>query len=106
MSYRSPDPADTAANDYDFFAAQAMNATPAEQDALYVKYLKLTYELPPEEEEAVALMSVTELTAILALTNGKRFILMTPHEHALRFAARMALEEHDSAEEGSCSTCA
>ena len=93
MSYRSPDPADTADDDHDFFAAQAMNATPAEQDALYAKYLKMTYELPPEEEAAVACMSVEDLTAILARSQGKRVILLTPHEHALRFAARMALED-------------
>ena len=43
MSYRSPDPADTADNDHDFFATQAMNASPEEEDALYAKYLKMTY---------------------------------------------------------------
>jgi hypothetical protein len=105
MSYRSDDPADNADADHDYFATQAMNASPEEEDALYAKYLKMTYELPADEEEAVALMSVTELTAIVALTNGKRFILMTPHEYAVRFAAKMALEECTS-EEDSCSTCA
>ena len=93
MSYRSPDPADTADSDYDYFATQAMNATPAEQDAFYAKYLRMTYELPPEEEAAVARMSVEDLNAILALTQGKRFILMTPHQYALRFAAKIALED-------------
>lgn len=93
MSYRSNDPADNADADHDYFATHAMNATPAEQDALYAKHLRMTYELPTDEEEAVARMSVTELTAILALTNGKRFTLMTPHEFALRFAAKMALED-------------
>ena len=93
MSYRSPDPADTADDDHDFFATKAMNATPAEQDASYAKYLKLTYELPADEEAAVARMSVEDLNAILARSNGKRFIYMTPHEYALRFAARMALED-------------
>ena len=93
MSYRSPDPANTADDDHDFFATQAMNATPEEQDAVYAKYLKMTYELPPNEEEAVARMSVEDLTAILARTEGKRFTFMTPHEYALRFAAKVALEE-------------
>lgn len=93
MSYRSDDPADTADSDYDYLATQAMNATPAEEDATYTKYLKLTYELPADEEEAVTHMSVPELTAILALTQGKRFIYMTPHEYALRFAAKMTLED-------------
>ena len=93
MSYRSPDPADTAANDYDFFATEAMNATPAEQDAVYARYLRMTYELPADEEEAVAGMSVEDMTAILARSNGKRFTFMTPHEYALRFAAKMALED-------------
>jgi len=105
MSYRSDDPADNADADHDYFATQAMNASPEEEDALYAKYLKMTYELPPEEEEAVARMSISELQAILALTSGKRFTLMTPHEYALRFAAKMALEECAS-EEDSCSTCA
>jgi hypothetical protein len=93
MSYRSDDPAETAEFDFDFFATQAMNATPAEQDALYAKYLKMTYELPADEEEAVAHMSISELQAIIARSNGKRFIYMTPHEYALRFAAKMALED-------------
>jgi len=93
MSYRSPDPADTADDDHDFFATKAMNASPEEEDALYAKYLKMTYELPADEEEAVARMSVPELTAILALTQGKRFTLMTPHEYALKFAVKMALED-------------
>jgi hypothetical protein len=93
MSYRSTDPADTADDDHDFFATQAMNATPEEEDAVYAKYLKMTYELPPDEEEAVASMTTAELKAILALTQGKRFTYMTPHEYALRFAAKMALEE-------------
>jgi len=93
MSYRSDDPADNADADHDYFATQAMNASPEEEDALYVKYLKMMYELPPDEEEAVACMSVEDLTAILARSNGKRFIQMTPHEYALRFAAKMALED-------------
>jgi len=93
MSYRSPDPADTANDDHDYFATQAMNASPEEEDALYAKYLKMTYELPADEEDAVARMSVEDLTAILALTQGKRFTFMTPHEYVLKFAARMALEE-------------
>jgi len=93
MSYCSPDPADTADSDYDYFATQAMNATPAEQDAVYAKHLKMTYELPADEEEAVARMSITDLTAIIARSNGKRFTFMTPHEYALRFAAKMALED-------------
>lgn len=93
MSYRSPDPADTADSDHDFFATQAMNATPAEQDAVYARYLRMTYELPQDEEEAVARMSVEDLTAIIARSNGKCFIYMTPHEYALRFAAKMALED-------------
>ena len=93
MSYRSDDPAHTAANDYDYFATRAMNATPAEQDALYAKYLKITYELPADEEEAVARMSVEDLNAIIARSNGKRFIYMTPHEYALKFAAKVALED-------------
>jgi len=105
MSYRSDDPAETAESDFDFFATQAMNATPAEQDALYAKYLKMTYELPADEEETVAHMSISELQAILARSQGKRFILMTPHEYALRLAAKIALEERRS-EEDSCSTCA
>ncbi|MHB8107475.1 MAG: hypothetical protein ACYDH4_08645 [Candidatus Cryosericum sp.] len=95
MSYRSPDPADTYEDDHDYFAAQAMNATPEEQDALYAKYLKMTYELPTDEEEAVARMSVDALTAIIASSNGKRFVHMTPHEYALRFAAKMALEDRE-----------
>ena len=93
MSYRSSDPADTADSDYDFFATKAENATPEEEDTLYANYLKMSYELPADEEEAVARMSLPELKAILAQTDGKRFILMTPHEYALRFAAKMALEE-------------
>jgi hypothetical protein len=93
MSYRSPDPADTADDDHDFFAMKAMNASPEEEDALYAKYLKMTYELPADEEEAVAHMSISELQAIIARSNGKRFIYMTPHEYALRFAAKMALED-------------
>jgi hypothetical protein len=93
MSYRSTDPADTYEDDHDYFATQAANATPDEQDALYAKYLKMTYELPPDEEAAVAHMSVAELKAVLALTQGKRFTYMTPHEYALRFAAKMALED-------------
>jgi len=93
MSYRSPDPANTADSDYDYFATQAMNATPAKEDALYAKYLKMTYELPPDEEEAVARMSVEDLSGIIAHSNGKRFTFMTPHEYALRFAAKMALED-------------
>jgi len=93
MSYRSSDPADTADDDHDFFASQAMNATPAEEDASYAKYLKLTYELPPEEEAAVARMSVEDLNTIIVRSQGKRFTLMMPHEYALRFAAKMALED-------------
>ena len=93
MSYRSDDPADNADADHDYFATQAMNASPEEEDALYAKYLKMTYELPADEEEAVARMSVSDLTAILARSQGKRFTFMTPHEYALRFAARMALED-------------
>jgi len=95
MSYRSDDPADNADADHDFFATQAMNATLAEQDALYAKYLKMTYELPPEEEEAVARMSTSDLTAIIARSSGKRFTLMTPHEYVLRFAAKIALEDRE-----------
>jgi len=38
-------------------------------------------------------MSVENLNAILARSNGKRFMFMTPHEYALRFAAKMALED-------------
>jgi len=38
-------------------------------------------------------MSLPELKAILAQTAGKRFTFMTPHEYALRFAAKMAFEE-------------
>ena len=102
MSYRSDDPADTTDSDYDFFATQAMNATPAEQDALYAKYLKMTYELPADEQAAVARMSTPDLSAILARSEGKRCIFMTPHEYALRFAAKVALEEQ-GAEEESCS---
>jgi hypothetical protein len=93
MSYRSPDPADTYEDDHDFFATQAANATPAEQDAVYARYLRTTYELPADEEEAVARMSLPELNAILAQTAGKRVILLTPHEYALKFAAKIALEE-------------
>ena len=93
MSYRSSDPADTYEDDHDYFATQAANATPDEQDALYAHYLKMTYELPADEEEAVARMSLPELKAILAQTAGKRFTFMTPHEYALRFAAKIALEE-------------
>ena len=93
MSYRSSDPADTYEDDHDYFAAQTANATPAEEDALYAKYLKMTYELPADEEEAVARMSVEDLNAILARLNGKRFTFMMPHEYALRFAAKMALED-------------
>lgn len=93
MSYRSPDPADTADDDQDFFATKAMNATPAEQDAVYARYLRMTYELPQDEEEAVARMSVEDLTGIIAHSNGKPFTFMTPHEYALRFAAKMALED-------------
>jgi hypothetical protein len=93
MSYRSTDPADTADDDHDFFATQAMNATPEEEDAVYAKYLKMTYELPPDEEAAVAHMSVDDLNAVLARSNGKRFTFMTPHEYALRVAAKMALED-------------
>ncbi|MHC1679286.1 MAG: hypothetical protein AB9886_02020 [Candidatus Cryosericum sp.] len=93
MSYRSSDPADTADDDHDFFATQAMNATPEEEDAVYARYLRMTYELPADEEAAVAHMSVAELKAVLALTQGKRFTYMTPHEYALRFAAKMALED-------------
>ena len=105
MSYRSSDPADTADSDYDYFATKAMNTSPEEEDALYTKYLKMTYELPADEEETVARMSTSDLTAIIARSSGKRFTLMTPHEYALRFAAKMALEERPS-EEDSCSTCA
>ena len=105
MSYRSDDPADTADSDYDYFATRAANATPAEQDALYAKYLKMTYELPADEEEAIARMSVEDLNAILARSNGKRFTFMTPHEYALRFAAKLALEDHDP-DEGSRWGCA
>ena len=79
MSYRSPDPADTADDDHDFFATKAMNATPAEEDAVYARYLRMTYELPQDEEEAVARTSVEDLNVILALTQGKRFTFMTPH---------------------------
>jgi len=93
MSYRSDDPADNADADHDFFATQAMNMTPEEQDAVYAKHLKMTYELPADEEEAVARMSVEDLTGIIARSNGKRFTFMTPHEYALRFAAKMALED-------------
>ena len=93
MSYRSPDPGDTADDDHDFFATKAMNASPEEEDALYAKYLKMTYELPAEEEETVARMSVEDLTAIIARSSGKRFIYMTPHEYALKFAAKVALED-------------
>ena len=93
MSYRSDDPADNADADHDYFATQAMNATPAEQDAVYARYLRMSYELPADEEEAVARMSVENVTAILAHSNGKRFTFMTPHEYALRFAAKMALED-------------
>jgi len=93
MSYRSPDPADTADDDHDYFATKAMNASPEEEDALYAKYLKMTYELPADEEEAIARMPTSDLTAILAHSNGKRFTFMTPHEYALRFAAKMALED-------------
>ena len=93
MFYRSPDPADTADDDHDFFATKAMNASPEEEDALYAKYLKMTYELPAEEEETVARMSVEDLTAIIARSSGKRFIYMTPHEYALKFAAKVALED-------------
>jgi len=93
MSYRSDDPADNADADHDYFATKAMNASPEEEDALYAKYLKMTYELPADEEEAVARMSVEDLSAILARSNGKRVILLTPHEYALRFAAKMALED-------------
>jgi hypothetical protein len=93
MSYRSSDPADTADDDQDFFATKAMNASPKEEDALYAHYLKMTYELPAEEEETVARMSVEDLNAIIANSNGKRFTFMTPHEYALRFAAKMALED-------------
>jgi len=93
MSFRSDDPADTYEDDHDYFATQAMNATPAEQDASYAKYLKLTYELPPEEEAAVARMSVEDLNTIIVRSQGKRVILLTPHEYALKFAAKMALED-------------
>jgi len=93
MSYRSNDPADNADADHDYFATQAMKASPEEEDALYAKYLKMTYELPPEEEAAVARMSVEDLNAIIARSSGKRFIYMTPHEYALKFAAKMALED-------------
>jgi len=93
MSYRSDDPADNADADHDYFATQAMNASPEEEDALYTKHLKMTYELPPEEEAAVARMSVDDLNTILARSQGKRVILLTPHEYALRFAAKMALED-------------
>jgi len=93
MSYRSDDPADNADADHDYFATQAMNASPEEEDALYAKYLKMTYELPQDEEEAVARMSVEDLTAIIARSQGKRVILLTPHEYALKFAAKMALED-------------
>jgi len=105
MSYRSDDPADTADDDHDYFTTKAMNMTDEEEDALYGKYLRMTYELPADEEEAVARMSADDLTAILARSSGKRVTLMTPHEYALRFAAKMALEECAS-EEDSCSTCA
>jgi hypothetical protein len=93
MSYRSPDPADTANDDRDYFATKAMNASPEEEDALYAKYLKMTYELPADEEEAIARMPTSDLTAIIARSNGKRFTFMTPHEYTLRFAAKMALED-------------
>ena len=93
MSYRSPDPADTADDDHDFFASQAMNATPAEEDALYAKYLRMTYEFPADEEEAVARMSVENLNTIIVRSQGKRVTLMMPHEYALRFAAKIALED-------------
>ena len=93
MSYRSDDPADNADADHDYFATQAMYASPEEGDALYAKYLKMTYELPADEEEAVARMSVEDLNAIITRSEGKRVILLTPHEHALRFAAKMALED-------------
>lgn len=93
MSYRSPDPADTADDDHDFFATKAMNAPPEEEDALYAKYLKMTYELSADEEAAVANMSIEGPNAIIARSQGKRVILLTPHEYALRFAAKMALED-------------
>ena len=93
MSYRSDDPADTADDDHDYFATQAMNATPEDQDAFYAKYLRMTYELPPEEEAAVANMCIEGLNAIIARSQGKRVILLTPHEYALRFAAKMVLED-------------
>lgn len=104
MSYRSDDPADNADADHDYFATHAMNATPEEQDALYARYLRMTYELPQDEEEAVARMSTSDLTAIIARSQGKRFTLMTPHDYVLMFAAKIALEERPS-EEDSCSTC-
>ena len=93
MSYRSDDPADTADDDYDYFATKAANMTAEEEDALYAKYLKMTYELPADEQAAVARMSKPELNAILARSEGKRCIFMTPHEYALRFAAKVALED-------------
>lgn len=94
--YRTGDLADCYLDDYDFFATRAMNATPAEEDALQVRYLKMTYELPADEEAAVAHMSAEGLRAILARSKGKSFASMSPHEYALRFAAKMALEEVQS----------
>lgn len=93
MSYRSDDPADTADDDYDYFATKATNMTAEEEDALYAKYLKMTYELPADEQAAVARMSTPDLSAILTRSEGKRCIFMTPHEYALRFAAKVALED-------------
>jgi hypothetical protein len=102
MSYRSDDPADTAGNDYDYFATKAANMTEEEEDALYAQYLWMTYGLPADEQAAVARMSTPNLNEILTRSEGKRCIFMTPHEYALRFAAKVALEEQ-GAEEESCS---